>query len=80
MLAIWALSQLLQGRAKMAAAGRLAAQVLAHAGTLVAPGVTTDSIDRAVHKMIVEAGAYPSPLNYGRFPKSVCTRSVRCPA
>ena len=21
---------------------------------------------RAVHKMIIEAGAYPSPLNYGR--------------
>lgn len=26
-----------------------------------------------VHEATVEAGAYPSPLNYGNFPKSVCT-------
>ena len=26
-----------------------------------------------VHKATVEAGAYPSPLNYYSFPKSVCT-------
>jgi hypothetical protein len=64
---------LLQGLLKMRAACRLAAQVLDYAGTLVAPGVTTDTIDRAVHKMTTDAGAYPSPLNYGKFPKSVCT-------
>ena len=40
-------------------------QVLDMAGKMVAPGVTTDEIDRAVHQMVVEAGAYPSPLNYG---------------
>lgn len=28
-------------------------------------GVTTDEIDKAVHKMIIENNAYPSPLNYG---------------
>ena len=53
------------GIEKMRAAGRLAAQVLAHAGSLVRPGITTDAIDKAVHKMTIEAGAYPSPLNYG---------------
>jgi hypothetical protein len=26
-----------------------------------------------VHEAMVEAGAYPSPLNYFNFPKSVCT-------
>lgn len=26
-----------------------------------------------VHEAMVEAGAYPSPLNYYNFPKSVCT-------
>jgi methionyl aminopeptidase len=57
----------------MRAAGKLAAQVLEHACSLAKPGVTTDAIDRAVHEMVVAAGAYPSPLNYGRFPKSVCT-------
>ena len=34
------------------------------------PEVTTDEIDRAVHKMIIEAGAYPSPLRYGACCKS----------
>ena len=29
------------------------------------PGVTTDEIDKAVHKMIIDNGAYPSPLTYG---------------
>ena len=29
------------------------------------PGVTTDEIDKAVHNMIIENGAYPSPLTYG---------------
>lgn len=26
-----------------------------------------------VHKATIDAGAYPSPLNYYHFPKSVCT-------
>ena len=62
----------------MRAACKLAAQVLEHAGTFVKPGVTTEEIDRAVHKMIIDAGAYPSPLNYGKFPKSVCTSVNEC--
>ena len=60
-----------QGIERMREASRLAAQVLQYAGTLIKPGVTTDSIDKAVHKMIIDAGAYPSPLGYGGFPKSV---------
>jgi Xaa-Pro aminopeptidase len=64
---------LVQGLIKMRAACKLAAEVLNYAGTLVQPGVTTDEIDRAVHDMAVARGAYPSPLNYGKFPKSVCT-------
>ena len=28
--------------------------------------------------MIIEAGAYPSPLGYGGFPKSVCTSVNEC--
>ncbi|NCX31707.1 MAG: type I pantothenate kinase [Actinobacteria bacterium] len=43
------------------------------AGELVKPGVTTDEIDEHVHRMCIERGAYPSPLNYQKFPKSVCT-------
>lgn len=62
----------------MRASGRLAAQVLQYAGTLVKPGVKTDEIDEAVHQMIIDSGAYPSPLGYGGFPKSVCTSVNEC--
>jgi methionyl aminopeptidase len=43
-------------------------------------GVTTDEIDRYVHEKIIDEGAYPSPLNYQNFPKSVCTsvNNVAC--
>merc|ERR1719247_517212 len=57
----------------MIAAGRVAREVLDAAGRLVAPGVTTDSIDAAVHEAAIARGAYPSPLNYHGFPKSCCT-------
>lgn len=40
--------------------------------------MTTNEIDKAVHQMIIEAGAYPSPLGYGGFPKSVCTSVNEC--
>ncbi|XP_027154442.1 methionine aminopeptidase 1D, chloroplastic/mitochondrial isoform X2 [Coffea eugenioides] len=66
------------GIEKMRASGRLAAQVLQHAGTLVKPGITTDEIDQAVHNIIIDNGAYPSPLGYGGFPKSVCTSVNEC--
>ncbi|KAM0896526.1 hypothetical protein ACQ4PT_023163 [Festuca glaucescens] len=63
---------------RMRAACKLAARVLQYAGTLVKPSMTTDEIDRAVHQMIIDAGAYPSPLGYGGFPKSVCTSVNEC--
>ncbi|XP_077213901.1 methionine aminopeptidase 1D isoform X2 [Tasmannia lanceolata] len=62
----------------MRASGRLAAQVLEYAGTLVKPGIMTDEIDQAVHQMIIDNRAYPSPLGYGGFPKSVCTSVNEC--
>ncbi|XP_043715983.1 methionine aminopeptidase 1B, chloroplastic isoform X2 [Telopea speciosissima] len=67
-----------EGIARMKAACELAARVLDYAGTLVRPSATTDEIDKAVHKMIIDAGAYPSPLGYGGFPKSVCTSVNEC--
>ncbi|WVZ73528.1 hypothetical protein U9M48_021824 [Paspalum notatum var. saurae] len=62
----------------MRASGKLAAQVLKFAGTLVKPGITTDEIDKAVHQMIIDNGAYPSPLGYCGYPKSVCTSVNEC--
>ena len=58
---------------RMEKAGEIAASVLLEAGSNVAPGVTTDKIDEIVHEMILSFDAYPSPLNYRGFPKSVCT-------
>eukprot|EP00879_Flechtneria_rotunda_P027059 GHRR01028920.1.p2 GENE.GHRR01028920.1~~GHRR01028920.1.p2 ORF type:complete len:106 (-),score=22.22 GHRR01028920.1:411-728(-) len=63
----------MQGIDRMRASCQLAAEVLKYAGSLVHPGITTQDIDQAVHEMIIQNGAYPSPLNYGKFPKSVCT-------
>jgi methionyl aminopeptidase len=58
---------------RMRHAGAMAADILRLAGEMVAPGVTTDEIDEYVHRLTIERDAYPSPLNYGQFPKSVCT-------
>jgi len=52
---------------------RLAREVLDIAAAAVRPGITTDAIDAIVHDAIIERNAYPSPLNYRNFPKSVCT-------
>jgi methionyl aminopeptidase len=58
---------------KMRHAGAVAAEVLRLAGAMVAPGVTTDEIDAYVHELCIERNAYPSPLNYNFYPKSLCT-------
>jgi methionyl aminopeptidase len=57
----------------MRVAGRIAAQALAEGGKAVAPGVTTDEVDRVVHEFLCDHGAYPSTLGYRGFPKSCCT-------
>ena len=49
---------------------------LREVGAAIAPGVTTDELDALCHQLCIEAGGYPSPLNYGTsppFPKSICT-------
>jgi methionyl aminopeptidase len=58
---------------RMRVAGRLAAEVLAETGAAVRPGVTTDELDAICHEACIRRGAYPSPLNYNGFPKSLCT-------
>ncbi len=58
---------------RMRMAGSLAAEILRLAGEFVRPGITTDDIDAFVHDLTIERGAYPSPLNYHGYPKSVCT-------
>lgn len=58
---------------RMRKANALAHHIRLYAGSLVKVGVTTDEIDRLVHAEIVARGAYPSPLGYHGFPKSICT-------
>ncbi|KAI3546289.1 methionine aminopeptidase [Colletotrichum filicis] len=62
-----------KGIAGMRKVCRLAREVLDIAAAAVKPGITTDYIDEIVHKACIERNAYPSPLNYNHFPKSVCT-------
>ncbi|MDQ1584948.1 MAG: methionyl aminopeptidase [Actinomycetota bacterium] len=59
--------------AAMRVAGRIAAQALAEVGRAVAPGVSTDELDRVGHEFLCDHGAYPSTLGYKGFPKSLCT-------
>jgi methionyl aminopeptidase len=58
---------------RMRIAGRIAAQAMHAAATIIDPGVTTDDLDRVVHEFLIEHGAYPSTLGYRGFPKSCCT-------
>ncbi|CRG99706.1 methionine aminopeptidase 1b, putative [Plasmodium relictum] len=51
----------------------LGRKALDYAHSLVYPGVTTDEIDKKVHNFIINNNAYPSTLNYYKFPKSCCT-------
>ena len=57
---------------RMRVACRITALARKAAYDAVAPGVTTDDIDRIVRKTIEEAGAKPSFLGYGGFPASAC--------
>ncbi len=61
--------------AAMRRTGAAAAEVLRTVGDAIAPGITTDELDRITHEACIAAGGYPSPLNYGEpsYPKSVCT-------
>jgi methionyl aminopeptidase len=58
---------------KMRVASRIAAGAMAEGSKVIAPGVTTDEIDRVVHDYICDHRAYPSTLGYKHFPKSCCT-------
>ncbi|MFI6347098.1 type I methionyl aminopeptidase [Streptomyces sp. NPDC050560] len=58
---------------RMRIAGGIAARAMAEAAKAIAPGVTTDELDRIGHTYMCDHGAYPSTLGYRGFPKSLCT-------
>jgi methionyl aminopeptidase len=59
--------------ARIRVSSRLAARARDLVGEHVAPGVTTDELDRIGHEFLCDHGAYPSTLGYKGFPKSLCT-------
>ncbi|KMT65448.1 type I methionyl aminopeptidase [Catenovulum maritimum] len=59
---------------KMRIVGKMAAEVLDMIGPFVKKGITTDELNQICHDYIVDKQkAYPAPLNYHGFPKSICT-------
>lgn len=56
----------------MREASKIAGNALKEAGAAVAPGVTTDEVDRVAHEYMCDHGAYPSTLGYLGFTKSTC--------
>jgi methionyl aminopeptidase len=56
----------------IAAAGRVAADTIAHVGRHVEPGVTTDELDRIAEEYIRSHGGIPTSKGYRGFPKAIC--------
>src|SRR5271155_1482661 len=51
----------------------MAAETLLLVGERIRAGMTTEEINTLVHEDTIRRDAYPAPLNYHGFPKSVCT-------
>lgn len=60
---------------RMRKAARMARRLLDYAchPSVTRVGRTTEEIDKMVHTAALDRGAYPSPLNYRSFPKSICS-------
>ncbi len=57
----------------MRKAGRLAAEALDLMVEAAKPGVTTDALDKLAYEFGMDHGAYPAPLDYRGYRKSICT-------
>ena len=57
---------------KMAAAGAVVAETIAHVGSLIAPGVTTDELDATANEFILARGGIPTSAGYKGYPKAIC--------
>jgi methionyl aminopeptidase len=57
---------------KIAAAGALVAETIAHVGSLITPGVTTAELDAAADSFIREHGGLPTSEGYKGYPKAIC--------
>jgi len=57
---------------KIAAAGRVAAEAVAHVGEHLQPGVTTAELDRIGEEFIRANGGVPTSKGYRGFPAAIC--------
>jgi len=57
---------------RIAAAGALVAETIAHVGSLVRPGVTTAELDDVAGAFIRERGGSPTSEGYRGYPKAIC--------
>jgi methionyl aminopeptidase len=57
---------------RIAAAGALVAQTIAHVGSLVHPGITTAELDEAAGAFIRERGGVPTSEGYRGYPRAIC--------
>jgi len=51
----------------------LAAQTLNYLKDFIKVGISTEELNTLAHQYIIDHHAVPAPLNYGGFPKSICT-------
>lgn len=51
----------------------LVSKTLAEVGRIIAPGITTDTLDRIAEEYIRDHGAIPGFLGYKGYPKTLCT-------
>jgi len=58
--------------AKMAAAGALVAETIAHLGEQLEPGITTGELDRMADELIRARGGIPTSKGYRGFPAAIC--------
>jgi methionyl aminopeptidase len=56
----------------IAAAGRVAADTIAHVGRHIEPGVATGELDRIAEEFIHSQGGIPTSKGYRGFPKAIC--------
>jgi len=57
---------------RIASAGALVAETIAHVGGLIRPGITTDELDAAAGSFIREHGGIPTSEGYKGYPKAIC--------
>ena len=56
----------------MKAAGKIIADTLIYAKSLIKPNISTFELDKLIEKYIIDRGAKPSFLHYDGFPASIC--------